>query len=84
MRLPLLFYKDFSAVSVPDSAALPGLPAGFYCNRAARENSRHFLKLGGGGVGGLYLDFCCQTCLTTVVRKEGLRSLWNSELSQTS
>ena len=46
--LPLLFYKTLSSVSFSDSAAPLGLPTGFLYNPTARENSRHFLKLGGG------------------------------------
>lgn len=48
MWLPLLFYKTLSSVSFSDSAAPLGLSTGFLYNRTARENSRYFLKLGGG------------------------------------
>lgn len=79
-----LFNPPFcSSLSGLDSSARSSIR--IFCNLDARENSRRFLKLGGGKSRFIYdLDFCCQTCLTAVVRKEGHRSLWNNKLSQTS
>ena len=70
---PVTFYEDLSAVSFPDSAALLGLPAGFYCNRTARENSRHFLKLGGGVLSLVRIQICLiQKHPADVLQKDAL------------
>lgn len=84
MWFPFVFHGTLSAVPLPDSETLLSLPNGFFVTVPAQENSHCFLKLGGEELECYYENFSCQTCLATLVRKEGRRSLWNNKLSQTS